>query len=1033
MLRFLVAAAIRGRGIVAAGCVVLIAYGAWRLSTAGLDIFPEFSPKAVVVQTEAPGMGAEQVERLVTTPLERVLAGLVGLEHVRSESIEGLSIITAVFDEGGDLLRSRAFVAERLANVRSELPTGVVPVMVPLASSSATVRTVGVTASRLDQMALRDLVDTALVPRLMGVPGVADVNVFGGGQRSLQVQFDSSALQRHGLSVRDLESALRGALEPGGGLGFVEGPNQRLSISLAARTANPEDVAALPLRRDLRVGDVAVVAAGSLPAHSAASIAGTPAVLMMIIGQYGANTLTVSNEVGAALDALEPTLAAQGVVLHPRLFVPANYIEASLRNIGEHLLLGGTFVAIVLLLFLFDWRAALVSALAIPLSLMVAVLVLVSFGQNLNIMVLGGLAIALGEVVDDAIIDTENIYRRLREARASGVATSLARIVLQASMEVRGSVVYASFIVALVFVPLLTLSGVAGRLFAPLAVTYILAILASLAVALLVTPALCTLLLAGGAVPAGEPPLISWLRPRYERVVGACCRRPLSVLGASLGLCLLGALLLPGLGSQFLPPLREGHYILHTTALPGTSLAEAIRVGDRITAAVSAVPGVRSMSQWAGRAERGADTYGTHYSEYEIALEPMGGKAQAAVLARIRDTVAGFPGLLFEVNTFLTERVDETISGYAAPVAVNLYGEDLAALDGKAQEIAALMRSEPDATGVVLRAAGTVPQVQIVPDPARLALRGVSPRDVAGAVAAAFAGTTVSQVVAGGRVIPAVLVADPAQRAQVEAIGDLPLRGRDGIVPLREVAAVDQVEGRYNVLHRDGRRLQTISCATRSQDVVGFNARLAARLAAEVQLPLGMQYEITGAALEQAKSRRSLLVDSLLAGVAVLALVSVALGDWRNTLLVLVNLPFALLGGVLAVLLAGGTVSIGSVVGFVTLFGITVRNSIMLLSHYRHLVQDERCAWNVQTAVRGAAERLPSIAMTALVTALAMLPIALDSDNPGREIMGPMAAIIIGGLATSALLNLLVMPSLMLRFGQFKAPQAQQGDAPTGA
>ena len=1023
MLRFLVAAAIRWRGLVAAGALVLMVYGGWRISTAGLDIFPEFSPKAVVVQTEAPGMTTERVERLVTAPVERALAGLVGLDHVRSESIESLSIVTAVFDERTDPLRNRAFVAERLSNVRTELPAGAVPVMVPLASSSATVRTIGVTSSQLDPMALRDLVDTALVPRLAGVRGVADVNVFGGEQRSLQVQFDPAALQRHGLAVREVESALRGALDATGGLGFIEGPNQRLSVNFAAEALRPEDVAALPLRRGVRVRDVAVVTPGALPAHSAASVAGQTAVLMMVIGQYGANTLTVSNDVGAALDALEPGLASQGVVLHSRLFVPANYIETSLRNISQHLLLGGAFVVLVLLLFLFDWRAALVSALAIPLSLMAAVLVLMALGQNLNIMVLGGLAIALGEVVDDAIIDTENIYRRLREARASGLDAPLARIVLQASMEVRGSVVYASFIVALVFVPLLTLTGVAGRLFAPLGVTYILAILASLAVALVVTPAFCTLLLSGSALSSEPPPLIRWLRPRYERLLVACCRRPLAVLGASLGVCLVAALLLPKFGSQFLPPLREGHYILHTTALPGTSLVDAIRVGERISAAVSGIPGVRSVSQWAGRAERGADTYGSHYSEYEIALDPLGGKAQAAVLAQIQETLAGFPGLLFEVNTFLTERVDETISGYAAPVVVNLYGDDLAALDGKAQEIATLIRQDPDATGVVLRAAGTVPQIEVRPDPARLALLGVTPRDIPGALASAFQGTAFSRIVDGGRMVPAVLVANPLARTQVDTVGSLPLRGRAGLVALREVAEVEEVEGRYNVLHRDGRRLQTITCATRSQDVAGFNARLAARLAADLRLPVGMQYEVTGAAVEQARSRRALIVDSLLAGVAVLALISVALGDWRNTLLVLVNLPFALLGGVLAVLASGGTVSIGSVVGFVTLFGITVRNSIMLLSHYRHLVQHERRAWELRTVVQGAAERLPSIAMTALVTALAMLPIALDSDNPGREIMGPMAAIIIGGLATSAILNLLVMPTVMLRFGRFPAAQ----------
>ena len=1024
MLRWLVEMAIRLRALVAAASVVLVVYGAYRIAQAGLDIFPEFAPKTVIVQTEAPGMTTEQVETRVSLPLERALAGLAKLDHVRAESIAGLSIVTAVFVDDSDILRNRQFVAERLASAQATLPPSVTPVVVPLASSSATVRTIGVSSERLDALALRDLVETSIVPGLLGVPGVADVNVFGGGLRSLQVQFDVGALRRHNLSLSEFQHALRGALAPGSGLGFVEDSNQRLSITLAAVATTPEGLGEILLRDGdtggIRVRDVAQVRYAEVPPIGAASIMGKPGIVMMVIGQYGANTLTVSNALGAVLTDFERKLAPQGVTLYPALFVPARYIENSLAHVGEHLLLGGAFVAGVLLLFLFDLRAALIAAIAIPLSLLLAVLVLLATGHNLNIMVLGGLAIALGEVVDDAIIDTENIYRRLREQQGQTARPPLAMVILAASMEVRGSVVYASFIVALVFVPLLTLSGVAGRLFAPLGVTYITAILASLLVALVVTPALCALLLREGQVPADDPPLIRRLKPRYAGALRWVCRRPGIAFSGSLAVCALTLTALPRVGTEFLPPLREGHYIVHTAGLPGTALAESIRVGTRIQEALLKLPGVRSVSQWAGRAERGADTYGSHYSEYEVALEPLDGPAQAALLAQIRAELARFPGVLFEANTFLTERVDETISGYAAPVVVNLYGDDLATLDRKALEVAAVIRQTPGATGVQLRSAASIPLVQVTPIPARMAALGVAASELNTALAAAQRGLRLGEMPVGTRLVEALLIAEPAARDTVAALGELPLRARAGqLVSLREVARVEQISGRYNVLHRNGQRLQSVTAGVQGRDVGSFSRDLAERIAAAVSFPPELHLELTGAAAEQAASRRKLLVDSSLAGLAVLGLVALALGSFRHVLLVLANLPFALLGGVLAVLLTGATLSVGSVVGFVTLFGITVRNSIMLISHYRHLVQQEGCPWNLDTAVRGATERLPSIAMTALVTALAMLPIAMYSDSAGREIMGPMAAIIIGGLGSSAILNLLVMPAVMLRFGRF--------------
>ncbi|MBI4695478.1 MAG: efflux RND transporter permease subunit [Gammaproteobacteria bacterium] len=1030
MLAGIVESSIRFRGVVALLALALTAYGVLRASRAGLDIFPEFSPKAVIVQTEAAGMAPEQIEQLVTRPIEAALTGLIGLDHLRSESIEGLSVVTAEFRDDTDILRNRQLVAERLADVRRELPGNAgIPMAVPLASSSATVRTIGLSSGRADLMTLRDLVDTSLVPALLAVPGVADVNVFGGGVRTLRIAIDPQALRRADLSVAELVDAVLGAANPGAALGFVENSNQRLSIALSGTPQTADALAAIVLKQGpagrLRLGDLATVRMAAEPAIGGAQIMGKAGIVMMVIGQYGANTLTVSNALKDVLDGFERRLSRERITLYPALFVPANYIEASLHNIAEHLTIGGGFVLLVLALFLFDVRAAFVSAVAIPLSLLGALLVLLEAGMNVNIMVLGGLAIALGEVVDDAIIDTENIYRRLRENRQSAAPRPAAEVVLRASLEVRGSVVYASFIVALVFVPLLTIPGVAGRLFAPLGMTYILAIAASLGVALTVTPALCCLLLAHAGLRADDPPLTRWVKPGYRIVLGLVARRPWPTLVATLAVCAATLALLPRQAEQFLPPLREGHYIVHTTGLPGTSLTETLRLGSRLTEEIARLPGVTTVSQWAGRAARGADTYGTHYSEYEVNLEPMSGREQQRVADDICALAAGFPGMTLEVNTFLTERVDETISGYTAPVVVNVYGQDLVALDEKARQIAAIMRSVPGAAGVQVRSSADVPLAQVELDPERLAIHGVKPQEVTATLATAYDGAEAGKVFVNNRLARVVVMLDDAARQDAGAMLDLPVRTGDGrLVPLAAVADVEQIGGRYNVLHRAGQRLQAVTGTVTGGDLRRFVKELARRIEAEVDVPGDMRLEYTGASVEQARAREDLIVHAALAGIGVLALVSLAVGSARHVLLILVNLPFSLAGGVLAVVATGATLSIGSVVGFVTLFGITVRNSIMLVSHYRHLVVEAGLPWNLETALRGAEERLPSIAMTALVTALAMLPIATNSDNAGREIMGPMATIIIGGLVSSAILNLLVMPSIMLRFGRFGAPRA---------
>ena len=1023
MLSILVRFSIRYCGIIITLAVLILFYGSYRLTVAGLDIFPEFAPKRVIIQSEAPGLSAEQVEMLVTRPIEMSISGLVGMESVRSESIQGLSIVTATFVERSEVYRNRQLISERLANLSAQLPMGIVPISIPLSSSSATVLTIGLNSDTKDLMALRSLVDWTIVPRLLAVPGVADVNVFGGEITQLQIQVNPVQLHRFNLSLDDIiqTTSQAGTIQGGG---FVENQNQRITLQVTGQPTTPEQFAKIIVKRDqgrnITLGEVSTILYAPEPPIGAAQIGGKPSIVMMVIGQYGANTLTVSKEVEQTLKEFEPVIKNEAVTFYEHLFRPADYIEKSIANLSGHLLIGGLFVLIILYLFLFNIRTAFISALAIPVSLIGAVIVLLETGVNLNIMVLGGLAIALGEVVDDAIIDTENIFRRLRENRLLAQPLPVAIVVYDASIEVRSSVVYATFIVALVFVPLLSLDGVAGRLFAPLGYSYILAILVSLLVALTLTPALCFILLGSSLNETDDPPLIKRIKPLYKNLLGFVFRRFNRLIVGSIILCLSGIFAFFNLNSNFLPELREGHYIVHTTSIPGTSLQESLRIGSKLSEQFMAVPGIQTVSQWAGRAERGADTYGSHYSEYEVRLNPLSGAGQQQVMNRLREILSNFPGIVFEVNTFLTERVDETISGYTAPVVVNLYGNDLNVLDAQAQILARIMREIPGATDIQLRSPPATPLLQIHLNLDQLNFLGIMPADIVNTLQAAYETRVVGKNLQGNKTINIAVALAPELRQQPESIAHLPVRSKDGtLVRLEQVAEIRHTASRYNILHQGSQRRQAVTCNVIDRDMDAFMEELKARVLKEIPVSAASYPEFTGAAVEQAQARNELVLHSLLAGVGVMIFIYIAIGSLRNAMLALVNLPFALIGGVVAVVITDANLSVGSMVGFVTLFGITVRNSIMLLSHYRYLVEVKGNYWNLETAIQGAQERLPSILMTALVTVLAMLPVAFNSDNPGREIMGPMAAIIVGGLASSTVLNLMLLPAMLLKFGRF--------------
>ncbi|MBL1142379.1 MAG: efflux RND transporter permease subunit [Proteobacteria bacterium] len=1025
MLSAIVRFSINFRGVVIAIATLLMVYSVYSLSRAGLDIFPEFSPNLIVVQTEASGYSTEQVEVLITRPIESALSGLIGIDHVRSESIQGLSIVNVYFDEDTDIYRNRQLVSERLAGLTNLLPEGVGPaVPVPMASSSATILTMGVTSDSKNLMELRSIVDWNLVPTILSVPGVADVNVFGGEIKQLQIQLDENKLHKYGLGINEVTEAAKQATGIFG-TGFIENVNQRLTLSVTGLPDKKEELADVVIKHldgiNITLGDVANIEYGAEPAFGKGAIMGKEGVVLMVIGQYGANTLNVSNAVEEAIQGLDQIFAINNIQFHPTLFRPANYIERSVTSITGHLLVGGIFVVAVLVVFLFNFRTAFISVMAIPLSLLTAILILLEMGINLNIMVIGGLAIALGEVVDDAIIDTENIFRRLRQNRLLQNPLPMKDVVFNASMEVRGSVVYASFIVALVFLPLLHISGITGRLFQPLGTAYILSIMMSLLVALTVTPALCYIMLAKDELKNIEPPLMRFLQPLYAKSLSLISCAPYLIVFVTVLFCLAGLFVLPNVGGQFIPNLREGHYIVHTSSISGTSLEESIRVGNQLTKSFLEIEGVTSVSQWAGRAERGADTFGSHYSEFEVDLEyNLSGKQQQTVLDNIREILEEYPGIRFEAYNFLSERIYETISGYTTPIVVNIYGNDLNALDRKATEVAAVMQTIEGASGVQVQSSTDTPLLQIGLKLEKLKQHGLTPVEIVTSIKTAFEGLPVAKYQEDNRIFDVAVIFPGQKRETYEDVRQLLIKTANGsLLPLYEFADIRQLSGRYNILHQDGQRLQSITSHVVDRDIVSFMDELEEKILKEVQFSAELYPEFTGAAIEQAKAKEELIILSLLVLAVVLMLIYIAIRNLRHVFLMLLNLPFALVGGVIAVILTGSSLSVGSLVGFVTLFGITIRNSIMLVSHYQYLVDEEKHPWNLEVAIQGAQERLPSILMTALVTALAMLPIAIGSDNPGREIMGPMAAIIIGGLASSTILNLLIMPTVMLKFGKF--------------
>lgn len=1012
--------------LVAVAALLLFVYGCIVLAHAKFDVFPEFVPAQAEIQTEAPGLTAEQVEQLVTRPVEQAVNGASGVDKVRSESIQGISIVSVTFAEGAEPYRARQVVAEALGEVQGNLPAGVLPPKVaPLTSSTMDLLKIGFTSDKLTPMQLRDLVQWTVRPRLLAAAGVARATVYGGEVRRFEVRVRPDDLAARDLSLADMVAAVKASTGVSGG-GYIDTPEQRILIDARGQAMSTADIAAAPIPSTtggapVRVGDVADVLDAAAPDTGSALIMGKPGVLVNLSSQYGANTLDATHAVEAALAELKPALDAQGVKVEGDLHRPANFIAAALGGIVEDLVIGAVLIAVVLLLFMRNLRTVLVSFVSIPLSLLTAVIVLDAMGWTINTMTLGGLAVALGVVVDDAVIDVENIVRRLRSRGDEPAAAT----VLAASLEVRAPVIYATLVVALVLTPVLMLGGLQGAFFSPLAASFILATAASLAVAIVVTPPLCLLMLSSVRLPE-EPGAILRAKAWHETVLVRAAGRPvLAVIGAIVATIITVAGLML-FNSELLPSFREGHFVLGVAGPPGTSLSVMRKYGEGITHDLLAINGVQSVEQTIGRASGGEDTWGTERSEFHVELRPkLSGKDQDRIQEDIHKTLDSYPGLETEVLTFLGDRIGESLSGETAALAVGVYGADLDTLDKTAAQIAAVMEKVPGAVDVKIQTPPSTPVVRADLDLPAMARYGLAPAEVLDAVQTAYQGSVAAQVYQESRALDIAVTTEPNTRQDPEAVGELLIRSTSGqVVPLKAVAHVYLTDGRTSVSHEGGRQRQVVTTNPPPKDAAKVTKAVEAAIASQVKLPAGVYVDYAGTAAGTQAAQRQLLFNIAIALVAVVAVLLITFGDGRAVCLILASAPFALVGGVVAVALTGASLSLGSLVGFVTLFGVAARNAILLVSHLDHLITVEGHDWSLTTLAQATRERVTPILMTALVTALGVLPLAIQTGQAGREIQGPMAIVILGGLITSTIASLIVLPSLIWRYGRPPRPDS---------
>ncbi|WP_437505233.1 efflux RND transporter permease subunit [Sorangium sp. So ce1099] len=1036
MFDYLIRFSLRNRLFVIAAAALVLVYGTYSLLKLPIDVFPDLNRPTVTLMTEAPGLAPEEVETLVTVPLERVMNGAPGVERVRSTSGVGLSVVYVEFDWSTDIYRDRQLVAERLATVTEQLPEGITPQMGPVASIMGEILLIGVQGEGVSPMTLRTQADWVIRPRLLTIPGVAQVIPIGGEVRQIQVTVDPARLAAAAVSLDEISRALGGANANATG-GYVDRRGLEFLVRTLGRARTEADIAAtvIALRNGTPVtlAQVATVQEAARIKRGDGSIDGRPAVILSVQKQPGADTVALTGSIDRAVAELQRSMPA-GVTINPHLFRQATFIQSAVHNVVEALRDGAILVAIVLFLFLLNFRTTAITLTAIPLSFIVSALVFRAFDLSVNTMTLGGLAVAIGELVDDAIVDVENVFRRLRENRALASPRPAIDVIRDASSEVRSSIVFATILVVLVFVPLFAMSGIEGRLFAPLGIAYIVSILASLVVSLTVTPALCSYLLPSMKQMSHEDGwLVRKLKAADRRVLGVSLRHPGAVMAAAGALVLAAAAAVPFLGGEFLPPFNEGTLTINVIARPGTSLAESSRLGTLAEQLIHEVPEVASTGRRTGRAELDEHAEGVHYSEIDVDLRASE-REREMILGDIRDRLDRIPGVAVNVGQPISHRLDHLLSGVRAQVAVKIFGEDLGELRRLGKAARDAMQGVAGVKDLQVEQQVLIPQIAIKVNRERAAQLGVNAGELSELLELALAGSTVTQLLEGQRTIDVVLRYPPELREDIDALRRTLVDTPSGAkVPLSELADVTESMGPNQISRDDTQRRIVVSANVAGRDLEQVVSSIQ-RAVDAIPKPPGY-YATYGGQFESQRSASRLIGMLSIASLAgMLVVLYSQFRSWTVALQILLNIPLALVGSVLAVVLTGGVLSVATLVGFITLCGIASRNGIMMISHYIHLMKEEGESFGEAMIVRGSLERLVPVLMTALTAALALVPIALSRGEPGKEILQPVAVVILGGLLSSTLLDIVVTPAVFLKFGRASAERlARSPDGAGGA
>lgn len=1029
MLNRVIVFALRNRLLVVALAALMTVLGGRTILRMPIDVFPDLNRPTVTVMTEVEGFAPEEVEALVSRPIEMSMAGLAGVSRVRSTSGIGLSIVYVEFDWGTELLTDRQMVAERLSSLRSSLPPGVSPNIGPITSIMGEILLVGLTSAETPPMELRKLADWTVRPRLMSLPGVAQIISIGGGVMQYQVDVDPVRLRDFNLTFEDVVGAAKAVGRNSTG-GYSEDAHQEFLIRNIGKVQSVEDIARTPVTVrsgvPITLDKVAKVHMGAQVMRGDASVNGSPGVILSVQKQPGANTVSLTADIEKALEELRTTLPPGVKVVE--LFKQANFIEAAITNVEEALRDGAILVAIVLFLFLLNFRTTIITLTAIPLSFVVTALILQAFGISINTMTLGGLAIAIGELVDDAIVDVENVFRRLREARAHGSKVSPLKVIFLASAEVRNSIVFATIIVILVFLPLFSMSGIEGRLFVPLGIAYVISILASLFVSLTVTPVLCSFLLpkAKATAHGDDGAFVRMLKRVDRRVLDLALARPHLVIGVALVAVLCSGVGVAFMGREFLPPFNEGTATISLLAVPGTSLSESNHIGQIAERQILAVPEVTSVGRRTGRAEQDEHAEGVHSSEIDVDLKASA-RSRDAILADIRKNLAEIPGVFVSIGQPISHRLDHLLSGVRAQVAIKIFGPDLATIRRLAGELRDQLSGVPGLVDLQVERTVLIPQLQIVPDPAKTAPYGLRAGALSEWLEAGLLGETAGQVMDGDRSIEVVVRLDPKYKADRKSMEQILVDTPVGVkVPLESLATIQVSQGPNQVNRENGQRRIAVSANTADRDLGSVVSDIQVVLRDKLKLPPGYYVELGGQFESQVSATRSIAALSMLSLVGIALVLYAHFGSWMIALQIMLNVPLALIGSVVAVFLSGGTFSVATLVGFVTLCGIASRNGIMMISHYLHLMIHEGEQFSREMIVRGSLERLVPVLMTALTAALALVPLVLAAGESGKEILHPVAVVILGGLISSTLLDMAVTPAVFYAFGKNSAAKAIQ-------